>query len=215
MKPIRYAKELSFLTPYILNESESITNLPTISSDDEQGNVTSPPSTPGSPATTVSANTPSNKKKKIQETPTSSQTLFQSYLEKKYSHDQQEKDPTVEFFKNLGETVKAFAPDLRVRVKRAVFSIVSEAEEEMITRDNVFPTTNTSFYQYASGQSAPIVRATSQLPSTYVSQSNMQTRFINLQNVTSAPIILSTSQTSLPQNDSSAHYEELITYNRE
>lgn len=103
---------------------------------------------------------------------------------------------------------------MRVRVKRAVFNIVSEAEEEMITRANVLPTPNTSFYQYASGQSAPVVRAT-QLPSTYVSQSNMQTRFINLQNVTSAPIILSTSQTSLPQNDSSAHYEELITYNRE
>ncbi|KAK9686738.1 Alcohol dehydrogenase transcription factor Myb/SANT-like [Popillia japonica] len=61
-KPIRYAKELSFLSPYIISESEPWTNLPPIMSgddDDEQSNITSPPSTPGSPAlsvaTTVSA----------------------------------------------------------------------------------------------------------------------------------------------------------------
>ncbi|CAG5059228.1 unnamed protein product [Parnassius apollo] len=59
-----------------------------------------------------------------------------SHLEKKYSHDrQEEKDPTVEFFTNMGQTVKTFPPHLRVRVKRAVFNIVSEAEEEMIPRD--------------------------------------------------------------------------------
>ncbi|CAG5026179.1 unnamed protein product [Parnassius apollo] len=64
--------------------------------------------------------------------PGSTQSLFQSYLDKKYSHDrQEEEDPIIMFFKNLGHTVSQFSPDLRLRVKRAVFNIVCEAEENI------------------------------------------------------------------------------------
>ncbi|KAK9703870.1 Alcohol dehydrogenase transcription factor Myb/SANT-like [Popillia japonica] len=159
-KPIRYAKELSFLSPYIISESESLTNLPAIMSgddDDQQSNITSPPSTPGSPAlsvaTTVSAKS-ATKKKKTEETLTATQSLFQSYIEKKYSLDRarEEEDPIVIFFKNLGQTVKQFPPDLRVRVKRQVFNIVNEAneaEEELVHRNYTVPSTfiNSNFSQ--------------------------------------------------------------------
>lgn len=113
-----------------------MTKLLSISSDDEEedSNLTPPPKTK-----TVSVNKISKTKKteNIPE-PENQQPVFKSYLpvEKIYTPErQEEKDPTVEFFKNLGETVKTFPPDVRVRVKRAVFSIVSEAEEEMVTRE--------------------------------------------------------------------------------
>ncbi|XP_047023907.1 uncharacterized protein LOC124632934 [Helicoverpa zea] len=136
-KPIRHGKELRFLIPYLEpNESEDLTKLLSISSDDEEedSNITPPPKTK-----TVSVNKISKTKKteNIPE-PENQQPVFKSYLpvEKIYTPErQEEKDPTVEFFKNLGETVKTFPPDVRVRVKRAVFSIVSEAEEEMVTRE--------------------------------------------------------------------------------
>lgn len=74
-KPVRYAKELSFLTPYIQNESNSLTNLASsVTSDDEessitspydeQSSITSPPSTHGSPPASVTSRVTSKGKKK-------------------------------------------------------------------------------------------------------------------------------------------------------
>uniref|UniRef100_A0A2A4JTJ3 MADF domain-containing protein n=1 Tax=Heliothis virescens TaxID=7102 RepID=A0A2A4JTJ3_HELVI len=142
-KPIRYVKELKFLIPYMEpNESEVLTKLLSISSDDDdEGNI-KPTATVyiPQPQTTVTINRiTKNKEKKtenILEPTNQTQPVFQPYLEKIYDR-QEEKDPTVEFFKNLGETVKTFPPDVRVRVKRAVFSIVSEAEEEMVTGEAI------------------------------------------------------------------------------
>ncbi|CAG5002028.1 unnamed protein product [Parnassius apollo] len=145
-KPIRFAKELSFLTPYIHAESQSLSNVPAQLSDDEEHSFTSSSSvniaspahgsstmSPGSP---ISKTPPPKKKKPTESLPGSTQSLFQSYLDKKYSHDrQEEEDPIITFFKNLGHTVSQFFPDLRLRVKRAVFNIVCEAEEENIQRN--------------------------------------------------------------------------------
>lgn len=49
------------------------------------------------------------------------------------------------FYTFCSSLVKVFPPDLRIRVKRAVFSIVSEVEESIITRDNVLTIPNRSF----------------------------------------------------------------------
>ncbi|PZC86273.1 hypothetical protein B5X24_HaOG211434 [Helicoverpa armigera] len=132
-KPIRHGKELRFLIPYLEpNESEVLTKLLSISSDDDEDSTTTlPPKTKTVP---VNKTTKKKKTENISD-PENPHPVFQSYLpvEKIYTPERhEEKDPTVEFFKNLGETVKTFPPDVRVRVKRAVFSIVSEAEEEMV-----------------------------------------------------------------------------------
>nr|XP_049699569.1 uncharacterized protein LOC110378882 [Helicoverpa armigera] len=133
-KPIRHGKELRFLIPYLEpNESEVLTKLLSISSDDDEEDTNN---TPLLETTKISVKKISKKKKTENiSDPENPHPVFQSYLpvEKIYPPErQEEKDPTVEFFKNLGETVKTFPPDVRVRVKRAVFSIVSEAEEEMV-----------------------------------------------------------------------------------
>ncbi|XP_063384408.1 uncharacterized protein LOC134670529 [Cydia fagiglandana] len=41
-------------------------------------------------------------------------------------------DTVVTFFTNLGETVKTFPKDVQIRVKRDIFRIINEAEEEVV-----------------------------------------------------------------------------------
>ncbi|XP_063366118.1 uncharacterized protein LOC134654581 [Cydia amplana] len=41
-------------------------------------------------------------------------------------------DTVVTFFTNLGETVKTFPKDVQIRVKRDIFKIINEAEEEVV-----------------------------------------------------------------------------------
>ncbi|XP_063537774.1 transcription factor Adf-1-like isoform X2 [Cydia strobilella] len=44
-----------------------------------------------------------------------------------------ENNTLVNFFANLGETVNTFPPDVQIRVKRDIFKIINEAEEEVLT----------------------------------------------------------------------------------
>ncbi|XP_047998846.1 uncharacterized protein LOC125236174 [Leguminivora glycinivorella] len=41
-------------------------------------------------------------------------------------------DTVVTFFTNLGETVKTFPKDVQIRVKREIFKIINDAEEEVL-----------------------------------------------------------------------------------
>ncbi|XP_063366116.1 uncharacterized protein LOC134654578 [Cydia amplana] len=44
-----------------------------------------------------------------------------------------ENNTLVNFFANLGETVNTFPPEVQIRVKRDIFKIINEAEEEVLT----------------------------------------------------------------------------------
>ncbi|XP_063384595.1 uncharacterized protein LOC134670710 [Cydia fagiglandana] len=44
-----------------------------------------------------------------------------------------ENNTLVKFFANLGETVNTFPPEVQIRVKRDIFRIINEAEEEVLT----------------------------------------------------------------------------------
>ncbi|XP_050295682.1 uncharacterized protein LOC126735658 [Anthonomus grandis grandis] len=137
-KPIKYEKEMQFLTCYLETQEKCLTNISRQSSDDEEGVLDnmSPPSTPGSQCQMSSNSTAScSKKKKVQDeygqSSTSAKTLFQSYIKKKYDQPRQEPDTVVDFFTNLGRTVKTFPEDIQIRVKGSIFKIINDAELEM------------------------------------------------------------------------------------
>lgn len=140
-KPIRYEKELEFLSKYISNDEETLTNLSSSIISEDESEQTSRPSTPSTVQTDeTSSNCPRVKKKRGAHdsdagTPTSAHSLFQSYLEKEYSENgTKETDTVVEFFANLGKTVKTFPENIQVRIKGAVFKIINDAEMKVLNR---------------------------------------------------------------------------------
>lgn len=71
-------------------------------------------------------------------------------------------DPVVDFFTNLGQTVKTFPEDLQIRVKGAVFKIINDVEAEILQRKMLRPQhlhTLQSFYQPQSSYSNPTTMA--------------------------------------------------------
>ncbi|CAB3232324.1 unnamed protein product [Arctia plantaginis] len=156
IEPIRFEKELSFLSPFICNDiQQNSTNLPSLS-DDEQvlsprsatdsqamsplssnsSSVMSPPPISRSQVSKTDLSRITKKKKtdRISQSPPPTQTLFQSYLEKKYQSLNQCHDTMVDFFTNLGKTVTTFPKDVQIRVKGAVFKIVNDAEADLFCR---------------------------------------------------------------------------------
>lgn len=149
-KPIKYEKEMEFLNRFLESESETLTNLSQRDSDEETLENISPPSTPVSQISSKSSAS-NRRKRNIQavtsDQSTSTKALFQSYIEKKYEqHNNNSNNTVVDFFTNLGHTVKTLPEDLQIRVKGAVFKIVNDAESEMLQRkySQSRPTTNDS-----------------------------------------------------------------------
>lgn len=148
-KQPKYDKILSFLSPYIQSETETESSMPTLDSPvninmTDQDNISQSSSPANEPV--LAESTPQTKKRfipykinkrSLADVPETSSThkLFQSYIEKKYS-SQKQPDRVIDFFQNLGETVKTFPENIQVRVKREVFRIVSEAEEEVLKTPN-------------------------------------------------------------------------------
>lgn len=118
---------MGFLCSYIDSNEETLTNLKHSASDDE--------STMSAPSTSGSYTAKKKRTEKNTQDVTPTQTLFQSYLEKKYQNQTcKEVDTVVDFFTNLGQTVKTFPEDLQIRVKGMVFKIINDAEAEILKR---------------------------------------------------------------------------------
>jgi hypothetical protein len=104
-----------------------------VSDDDETSQASTSASTPADTPQLKRQSLPYKvNKKSRQDVSESSPThnLFSAYIEKKYN-TQKTTDTVIDFFVNLGETVKTFPEDVQIRVKREVFRIVSHAEEEV------------------------------------------------------------------------------------
>ncbi|KAL1487682.1 hypothetical protein ABEB36_015659 [Hypothenemus hampei] len=100
-----------------------------------------------------------NKRKRSQEPETSrTSSLFEKYLEKKYCTDSAPATDNriVNLFTNLGDTVKTFPEHIQVRVKRQVFNIVNQAEEESLMGNK----NNPEFSSTSSQSSIPAHSAT-------------------------------------------------------
>ncbi|CAB3251501.1 unnamed protein product [Arctia plantaginis] len=98
--------------------------------------VMSPPPISRSQVSETDSSRITKKKKtdRISQSSPPTQTLFQSYLEKKYQSLNQGYDTMVDFFTNLGKTVTTFPKDVQIRVKGAVFKIVNDAETDLFCR---------------------------------------------------------------------------------
>jgi hypothetical protein len=110
IKPIKYEKIMAFIDP-IIDSRE-----PTDPADEDS----------------ESASSSTYVEQQVDMTEVQIPTTPHTVLERNYEESSKSKpDTIVTFFTNLGETVKTFPEEVQIRVKRDIFKVINEAEEEV------------------------------------------------------------------------------------
>lgn len=151
LKPPKYYKELNFLTPYLNDEEERLSNLSSPIGDDSNGdeedleisrnlnNLDSDTVTESSDTqesqTTSSMSSSRNvcrKSKFVTPQQPTAANIFQGYLSRKEQLNSIQSDPMVEFFINMAKTVKTFPIRDQVHIKAQLFQMVNNVEMRLV-----------------------------------------------------------------------------------
>lgn len=147
LKPPKYYKELTFLTPYLNDEEERLSNLSPPIGDDSNGDeeeleisrnlnnldsdtVNESSDTQESQPTSslLSSRTVGRKSKFVTPQQPTAANVLQEYLSKKEQLNSLQSDPMVEFFINMAKTVKTFPIRDQVHIKAQLFQMVNNVE---------------------------------------------------------------------------------------
>ncbi|CAH2216052.1 jg23405, partial [Pararge aegeria aegeria] len=119
-RPIRYEKELQFLRPFI-QERQQVSNLDSSTDETTQSDQTADILSPR-PLSELS-----NHSRPPLEPVSKSAELIERFLNNK---EQEQKDHVQSFFMSMATTVKTLPPYLQTKIKRDVFKIINDAEEQ-------------------------------------------------------------------------------------
>ncbi|KAE9525636.1 hypothetical protein AGLY_014163 [Aphis glycines] len=147
LKPPKYYKEFTFLTPYLNDEEEKLSNLSPPIGDDSNGDeeeleisrnlnnldsdtVNESSDTQESQPTSslLSSRTVGRKSKFVTPQQPTAANVLQEYLSKKEQLNSIQSDPMVEFFINMAKTVKTFPIRDQVHIKAQLFQMVNNVE---------------------------------------------------------------------------------------
>jgi hypothetical protein len=155
-KPPKYEKELSFLSPYLLDDAIRQSNFPSAGVDDgngedddrntddiEEDSVTandSNLSTQSSARSSYTSRSKRTKKCTSSEEP-SAAVILKEYLDAKKATDipNRQDDTLTNFFLNMADTVKSFPTKDQVELKSRIFQLVNSVEMR-IANDMAAPT---------------------------------------------------------------------------
>jgi len=160
LKPPKYYKELTFLTPYLNDEEERLSNLSLPIGDDsdgdeeelkisrnlnnlDSGTVTESSDTQESQPTSsmLSSRNVGRKSKFVTTQQPTAANVLQGYLSRKEQLNSIQSDPMVEFFINMLKTVKIFPIRDQVHIKAQLFQMVNNVEMRL-TLTSATPVSN-------------------------------------------------------------------------